>query len=321
MNDNKQLRILSCGEVLWDIIHDQEHIGGAPFNLAAHLAQLGCDARMLTRIGDDPRGKAALAEMGRLGVYCSLVKIDPDHPTGYARVNLSGDGVASYTFPPNPAYNFIEADDGLIRSLAAADFDAICFGTLQQKGDRTRASLMRVPRDVPARQVFFDINIRMKFYPAEVLRESLSLSTIVKLNEDEVPRVAQRLYDQAMPEPELAARLSRDFPIRIVCITKGPAGCIVFRGNESQTIPIESPVKVADTVGAGDAFSAALLQHYCKTGDPFASARHGNLLGAYVASKTGAVPAYDSAILKNLQQALFGQPVCPYALFRFQNEG
>jgi fructokinase len=293
------LKVLCIGEVLWDIIRGQEHIGGAPFNLAAHLARLGCRSSILTRVGTDPRGEAAVGEMKRLGVDTSLVQWDSQRPTGWAKVELTGDGVPTFRFPEDPAYDFIEADQPLLDTLAGVQPDALCFGTLQQKGPRTRASLVRVLRSVPARQVLYDVNIRLDFYPQEILRQSLQFSTVVKLNAEEAPLVARCLYGDALPEAELAARLAAEFPVRVLCVTKGGDGCTVYSGGASQSCPCE-PVRVADTVGAGDAFAAAFLEHYCRTGDPFASARRGNLLGAYVASRPGAVPEYDETIRQRL---------------------
>ncbi len=113
-------RVLAIGEVLWDIIRGQEHIGGAPFNLVAHLSWLGCRASILTRIGTDPRGRSAIAEMRRLGVDTSLVQVDSEHPTGWAIVELTPDGVPTFSFPDDPAYNFIEADDDMIHRLIDA---------------------------------------------------------------------------------------------------------------------------------------------------------------------------------------------------------
>ncbi len=299
MSSVKKPRVLAIGEVLWDVIRGQEHIGGAPFNLAAHLSRLGCRASILTRIGTDPRGKAAVEEMRRLGVDTSLVQVDARHPTGWAMVDLTAAGVPTFSFPDDPAYNFIEADDPLLHRLTEARFDAICFGTLGQKGEQTHQSLLRVLRSVPATHVLYDVNIRLDFYPQDILRESLAFSTVVKLNVDEAQQVAARLYGAALPEAELAARLSADFPVHVVCVTKGADGCTVYADGAARTFTCE-PAQVADTVGAGDAFSAAFLQHYCLTGDCFASAQRGNLLGAYVASRPGAVPEYEDSIRKRL---------------------
>ena len=255
-------KVLCIGEVLWDIIRGHEHIGGAPFNLAAHLARLGCAASILTRVGTDPRGAAAIAAMQELGVDTSLVQSDARHPTGWAKVELTGDGIPTFAFPDDPAYNFIEADDGTLTRLAVEPWDAICFGTLQQKGPQSRESLIRVLRSVPARQVLYDVNIRLDFYPPDI-RQSLGFSTVVKLNADEAPLVARRLYGDSLTEAELAKRLAGDFPLRVLCVTKGADGCTVYSGDEARSYACE-PVHVADTVGAGDAFSAAfgtLLPH------------------------------------------------------------
>lgn len=290
-------RVLAVGEVLWDLIGGREHIGGAPFNVAAHLARLGNGSSILTRIGRDARGLAALREMERLGVDASFVQTDDTRPTGWAEVSLTGDGVPTFRFPDDPAYDFIACDAA--SEFRGPRFDAVCFGTLAQRGAVTRASLHRLLAELPAREVFFDVNIRRGFLPEDVLRASLSRATIVKLNADEVPVVAERLGVVATPEREFAARLTGGFPVRVVCVTKGGEGCTVHAAGEARDLP-GVKVTVADTVGSGDAFSAAFLHHYLRTGDPFESARRGNLLGAYVASKPGAVPDYDAAILRQV---------------------
>ena len=302
MSTDSNPRVLAIGEVLWDIIDGTEHIGGAPFNLAAHLSRLGCQASILTRIGMDRRGQAATEQMKKLGVDTDFVQRDSEHPTGWARVELTGDGVPTYHFPGDPAYDFIEVDDSLLHHLAETRFDAICFGTLQQKGERTHQSLMRVLESVRAPHVLYDVNIRLDFYPQEILRQSLAFSTVLKLNTDEAPMIAERLYGVVLPEAELVSQLAADFPVRVVCITKGAEGCAVYGDGTSHHFACE-PVKVADTVGAGDAFSAAFLQHYCQTGDFLTSAQRGNLLGAYVASRPGAVPEYEDSIRERLSMS------------------
>jgi fructokinase len=299
MSNIENPRVLAIGEVLWDIIRGQEHIGGAPFNLAAHLSRLGCQASILTRIGTDPRGRAAVNEMTKFNVDTSLVQLDSRRPTGWAMVELTGDGVPTFSFPDDPAYNFIEADDAVLSRLVETKFDAVCFGTLAQKGEQTRRSLMRLLQAVRAPHVLYDVNIRLDFYPQDILRQSLGFSTMVKLNVDEARLVAERLYGVAMPEGDLALRLFADFPVRVVCVTKGAEGCTVHTAGSARDFACE-PAKVADTVGAGDAFSAAFLHHYCRTGDFFAGAQRGNLLGAYVASRPGAVPEYDESIRKRM---------------------
>lgn len=292
-------RLLAVGEVAWDLQGDEEHIGGAPFNLAAHVARLGGAASILTRIGRDARGVRALRVMRQIGVDPTFVQRDRRHATGWARVEIGVDGSPAFTLPRNPAYRHIAMTAPVLRRLLARGYDAIAFGTWQQAGRTTRRTLHAVLRHAAARVVLYDVNIRMDFYPRRILHESLRASTVVKLNADEVSQVARRLYGPRLGEAGLAVRLMRDYPVRVVCVTKGADGCTVHVPGESRTLPAPA-VKVADTVGAGDAFSAAFLFHYFHSGDPFAAARRGNQLGAYVASCTGAVPANTASIRRAL---------------------
>ncbi|MCE5198314.1 MAG: carbohydrate kinase [Armatimonadota bacterium] len=294
-----QTKVLSYGAVLWDIIEGKEYIGGAPFNVAAHLAKLGCASSMVTRVGSDRLGDAALDVMKRLGVDTTFAQVDAVHPTGTAEVSLTGNGIPTFYLPPDSAYNFIEADDQLLSQLNHTGFDVICFGTLEQRGETSRNSLYKILDLVHTEHVFYDVNIRLDYYPEDVLRRSFEFSTIVKINEDECGLIAQRLYGKNFSEVEMVERLRVDFAVQVVCVTKGGDGCTVHAGGESRSYPVE-PVTVVDTVGSGDAFSGAFLNHYCRTEDPFESACLGNKLGSYVASQRGAIPEYSEEIKRQL---------------------
>lgn len=293
------MRALSFGAVLWDIIKGKEHIGGAPFNVAAHLSQLGADSLMLTCIGKDKLGQNALSQMSRLHVSTEFVQISGFHPTGWAKVELDAHGVPTFSFPDDPAYEYIEADNDLIKQITQRNVDVICFGTLEQKGPTTRTSLLNVLENVKTPHVFYDVNIRLDYYPLDVVSRSLQFSTMVKLNDDELPLISHLLYGSHLPGNDFAAQLGRDFGVKIVCLTKGAQGCTVFSDGDARDIAGVN-VTVADTVGAGDAFSAAFLNHYLRTADPFESARQGNLYGAYVASQPGAIPECSAQIKQAL---------------------
>lgn len=294
------MKALSFGEVLWDLIGDREYIGGAPFNLAAHLAQCGVDVAMMTRIGTDARGGRAHSEMNRLDVRDQFVQVDPARPTGWAKVDLDERGVATFEFPDDPAYNFIEVDDSVLRQLSVSSLDIVCFGTLIQRGEVARASLYRLLDTVQAAHVFYDVNIRLDYYPESVVRESLQRSTIVKLNAGELILLSRRLYGDEFAEEDFAERLSADYGLDVVCVTKEADGCTVYAGDETHDSPAPS-VQVADTVGAGDAFSAGFLQAYCSGKSIAQAATTANALGGYVASRSGAVPAYSSELRQTLQ--------------------
>lgn len=296
------MNALSFGEVLWDLIEGGEYIGGAPFNLAAHLAQCGANVAMMTRIGADPRGGRAHSEIRRLGVQDDFVQTDAEHPTGWAKVHLNEQGVATFEFPEQPAYDFIQLDASVLRQLGARQFDVVCFGTLAQRSAVTRRSLYQLLDAVRPQHVFYDVNIRLDYYPESVVRESLQCSTIVKLNADESVLLCARLYACDMSEHDFAERLLADHALELVCITKEAAGCTVYTGDDSCEVPAPS-VQVADTVGAGDAFSAGFLESYCRGESIERAAVAANALGAFVASRPGAIPPYSAELrqLLNLQ--------------------
>lgn len=289
------MKALSFGEVLWDVFEDAEHLGGAPFNLAAHLAKLGCESAMITSVGDDERGRKTLDEIHRLGVDDSFIRIDPVHPTGTAEVALADEGLPSYTIRENVAWDFIEADEGALEKLRRMRFDVFCFGTLAQRAPVSRDVLHRLLELRCARHTFCDINLRGNFYSEEIVSKSLDYSTIVKLNDEEVRTLSQLLYDCDLSDMEFSSFLLTDFYVEIVCVTRGADGCSLYHAGGWENIPGEH-VEVADTVGAGDAFSAAFLKKFCEGATPCESAVFANHIGAFVASERGAIPEYTDEI-------------------------
>lgn len=292
-------KLLAYGEVLWDIIDGCEYIGGAPFNVAAHAVRLGCTGAVVTRVGADERGTRAIETIESFGVDTSFVQTDIEHPTGTACVALDAAGVPTFSLPVNVAYDFIKLYDEDLEKIEGAGFDALCFGTLVQRSRSSADSLYRLLKSVRFRQIFYDVNIRLGFCPKEIIRESLLHSTIVKLNADEAKLLSDQLFGKAYDETDFMQRVADEFWIDVVIITKGGEGCVVFDGKRAERC-LQSPVTVADTVGAGDAFSAAFLAAYAKGMDPFESARLGNILGGFVASRRGAVPEYPDELKEKL---------------------
>ena len=291
------VKTLSFGAVVWDIIHREEHIGGAPFNLVAHMAKLGCNSAIVTRVGKDARGNAAIDEMKKLGIDTSFVQKDPKHRTGTAEVVITGLGLPTYKIPEDAAYDYIEINEYILNAIKAFKPDVICFGTLEQRNKVTRESLYKLLDNVSAKHIFFDVNIRFGFYPEHIIKKSMSYSSIIKFNESEVGLISELLYKELLSEKNFVNKITEDYAIQTLCITKGKDGCIIYHEGKSKSYP-EYVVEVIDTIGAGDAFSAAFLNNYCKTNDAFESARLGNIMGAYVASQKGAIPEYTEEIMK-----------------------
>lgn len=296
---SEQVKFLAFGEVLWDIIDDQAYIGGAPFNLAAHASRCGLDAYLLSCVGADDLGRRALAEIDRMNVHRQYVQTDHQHPTSTVTVRLSTDGQPSYVIHPNVAWDFVDVRKEMLAGLVAENFKVVCFGSLAQRTAVSRASLMSVLGALKGVATFFDVNLRQNYYSREVLMASLQHATILKLNDGEVKIIADLLFGRHMTAAEFARAMQGKFPVRVILITMGAQGCAVSEGGALEICPVNQ-VAVADTVGAGDAFSAAFLSGWLRGKTAMEAAAMGNLLGAFVASHRGAIPDYDNAIRNSL---------------------
>ena len=289
------IKLLSFGEVLWDIIDDRPYIGGASFNLAAHAARCGLDAYLLTCVGADDLGRRALAEIDRMNVRRQYIQTDHQHPTGTVTVKLSADGQPAYVIHKNVAWDSINVRKDMLAGLVAENFNVVCFGSLAQREAVSRASLMSVLEELKGVPTFFDVNLRQKYYSRELLMASLPYATILKLNDSEVKIIADLLFGRIMTPTALARAMQDKFPVRVILITMGAQGCAVIEGGAVEICPVHQ-VAVADTVGAGDAFSAAFLAGWLRGKTAIEAATMGNLLGAFVASRSGAIPDYDDEI-------------------------
>jgi fructokinase len=292
--------LLSFGELLWDCFQEQAHIGGAPFNLAAHAVRCGLSAHLISRVGADELGRRALRAAHRLGVGTECVQEDAQQPTGTVTVQLSPAGQPTYTIHAPVAWDFIATDEALLSVLRGCRWAAICFGSLAQRNAVARTSLWRVLETFPAVPAFFDVNLRQSFFSSEVIAQSLQRTTILKLNEDEVAILAQLLFGTPLNAADFARKVIEQFFVQIVLVTRGARGCLLIeRTGQTTEIPGQ-PVKVADAVGAGDAFSAAFLAFWLRGRVPAEAARLANAVGAFVASQHGAVPAYSAGICLQL---------------------
>ncbi|MFA5859148.1 MAG: carbohydrate kinase [Elusimicrobiota bacterium] len=290
------MKSLGFGEVLWDVIKGRAYLGGAPFNLSAHLSKLGSESYIISRVGNDKRGKSVLSAVKRLKVNSSLIQVDTSHPTGTVDVYLSSSGQPEYTINTNVAYDFIELKPELVRKIESVAFDVFCFGTLAQRAEVSQGTLYKLLRIVNSKHVFYDVNLRKKCYSKQTVIDSLHYANIMKLNDVETKVLSALLYKKSFSNKEFALKIMNDYAVKVVCITKGEDGCAVGYKNVYCEIPgIKTRVK--DAVGAGDAFSAGFLSKYCRGYDPFESAVFANKIGAYVASKTGAIPRYGEKIV------------------------
>lgn len=289
------MRALSFGEALWDMIEGEAHLGGAPFNLAAHLAQLGCESHILSRVGDDQLGHRILQRARQLGVDTSMIQTDRTHTTGIVLVTLNGQGVPTFKIKEGVAYDFIELFAPSVDRLADGEFDVFCFGTLAQRAKASRSTLQRMLDACKSQHIFYDVNLREDCFTKDIIEQSLKYCTIAKMNDDEVGVLSNMFFGRVLPESDFAETLLQTFEIEVLCITKGSQGCGVHWDGRHESCP-GVDVKVVDTVGSGDAFSAAFLYKYLGGADPVESATLANRIGAFVASKRGAIPLYSGEI-------------------------
>jgi fructokinase len=294
------MKVLSFGEILWDVIEGNHHLGGAPFNFAAHAAQCGNQSYIISRLGKDKLGKEAHELCKGYGVNDSFIQWDEKHPTGVVDVTLEA-GQPDYYIHENVAWDFIEYDSSL--STIGQIFDVFYFGSLAQRHYVSADTLYKILTQNKFKHIFYDVNLRKKGYSDEILKRSLGHCTILKLNNAEVPVLSQLLMGTSLDDESFCKRLLELHKnITAVIITAAEKGCYIFE-NDNLTLVPGVEVKVADAVGAGDSFSAAFMHGYVASGDALKAAKVANQIGAFVASKHGAIPEYSEEI-KNILATL-----------------
>ncbi len=278
--------IVGIGELLWDLFPDGSRVaGGAPFNFAFHCHQLGHEAIVVSRVGEDDLGRELREEVKRLGMNDEFIQTDREHPTGTVRVTLGPDGVPSYEIVENVAWDFLEA----VPRIAA---DAVGYGTLGQRSPMSRAAIRAFVAGIPIR--VFDVNLRQRFHSPEMIDASLKLATMVKVSDEEWPTIGASLL---LDRPN--GMLGRGESIESVVVSRGANGMGHFaRGQEDDFELPGHPAKLVDTVGAGDAFTAAMVCLHLE-GKPLRDcARFANRYAARVCEHRGATPRIDRRVIE-----------------------
>ena len=276
--------LVGIGELLWDLFPQGPRLGGAPGNFAAHAARLGCRGAVASRVGDDPLGRAALRELAALGVEADWVQVDPELPTGTVEVAVDAQGQPTFDIRPEVAWDALDCTPAW--AALAAGADAICFGTMASRGPRSLAAVQAfLAAAGPDCLRIFDVNLRPGCQGPEGVRTLLAHCDVLKVNEDELPRVAAL----AGVTGDLAEGLRARFGLRLVAVTLGAQGSRLCVAGRSRVEP-PMPVAVADTVGAGDAFTAVVAAGLVQGWDLETLHRRASRLSAYVCSQTGATP-------------------------------
>jgi fructokinase len=284
---------LALGEILWDILPTEKLLGGAPANFCHRLRQLGVNARMVSRVGVDQLGDELLAGLDALTFDLSLVQRDPSHPTGTVDVTLSSDGDPTFVIKTEVAYDYLEPTPELLAAASSADL--ICFGTLVQRSERTRATLSTVLDAAKDALKFLDINLRKNCYSSDTVTDSLRRADILKLNTAEVTILSELLNLNARTPEEFAAEVIERFGIETVLVTLGAKG-VYARGQNGEwcTVPGVS-ISVVDTIGSGDSFAAGFVSKRLLSAPLEECCHFGNLIGALNATKKGGMPDISPA--------------------------
>ena len=282
--------MIGIGELLWDCFGEERRPGGAPANVAFHATKLGHSGMIVSRVGDDELGSELVRYLDSRGMDTSQIQIDGEVPTGQVAVDVSDPSNPSYTIHEDVAWDRLAFHAGLRETIRSAA--AVCVGTLAQRLEPSRTTIGRCLREAQHALVVFDVNLRQHFYDRSIIESTLELSDVVKLNLDEVGILA-RLLGASSSDP---LRFCRDLVagprVRLACVTRAAEGCLLVTDKEEQDV-LGVGVPVADSVGAGDAFTAALISAQLRGWPLPESAWFANQIGALVAGCDGAMPDLD----------------------------
>jgi len=289
--------VVGLGEILWDLLPDGKQLGGAPANFAWHAQCLGAAGAVVSAVGDDELGREILTRLGAMHLDRSHVAVDAGHPTGTVTVTLDAGGKPHYTINEQVAWDYIPAAAAVLALAGRAD--AVCFGSLAQRASASRRTIRAFLAAVrPGCIRLFDINLRKPFIDRQAIVESLSFTDVLKLSDDEMPVLADLLKLPGSETEFLAAMIDR-FGLDMVILTKGRHGSRL-RTPKADCSRAGIETVVADTVGAGDSFNAAVVMGLLAGHDIERINDYANRLAAFVCSQKGATPRPPAALVAQI---------------------
>jgi len=298
MHDKNRFTIVGLGEILWDMLPAGKQLGGAPANFAYHAQALGAKGTVASCIGQDTLGEEVLQQLRDVNLDTQYISIDPDHPTGTVSVELDSDGKPDYIIHEQVAWDFIPFGPAL--EALAGQAHAVCFGSLCQRASASRQTIQRfLAATDPACIRVFDINLRQAFYSPDIIRDMLDVCQVLKLNDEELPVLAQMLHVEG-DERSLLSELQRRYDLQMIALTKGAAGSVLFSADQVSYQRTEEKLEIADTVGAGDAFTAAVCLGLLQERDLDTINRAANKLAAFVCTQHGAMPSVPRSLVAGL---------------------
>lgn len=292
--------VLGVGELLWDLLPQGKVAGGAPFNFAFHATQAGLVGTPVSRVGHDDLGKSLVELVQTRGLNTSLIQVDESFPTGTVTVELQA-GVPHYTIHSPSAWDQLSWTAEL--ETAAKNANAVCFGTLAQRNDHSRHTIQKLVKTAheAGALTIADLNLRQHYYTKEILEESIRLAEWVKLSSEDWAGVAQALYLPASDPFGALSRFRKKHDLELIAFTDGENGAWLCTEQGQWKVP-PVPVQVADTVGAGDAFTAGLLAAWWSGADWKKAGTYASALAAEVVSRSGGTPLIEPEIMAGLKK-------------------
>ena len=287
--------VVGMGEALWDVLPDGKKIGGAPANFAFHAGQAGMDSRVVSAVGNDALGEEALATLEGKGLNIEAVA-RVDFPTGVVNVSLGEQGIPQYDICEGVAWDNIPFTPALANLARQAQ--AVCWGSLAQRNEVSRKTIFSFLDAMPSdeeRLKVFDINLRQQFYTLEIIEASCRRANVLKINDEELVLVSELLRLGAGSPEVLCRSLMERYGLRILVLTCGVNGSYVFTPVET-SYRVTPKVQVADTVGAGDSFTATLVGELLRNAPVGVAHEHAVEVAAYVCTQQGAMAEWPDSL-------------------------
>jgi len=305
MIKNKKNVVVGIGEILWDMLPSGRQLGGAPANFAYFAKALGAESFVASSVGRDSLGREVLSKLDGMGFSRKYIAIDHAHPTGVVEVRLDRNGKPSYLIKQKVAWDFIRFSSEL-HSLARRT-KAVCFGSLAQRSPVSRGTIRKfISLTHVSTLKVFDINLRQSFYNRKIIHDLLMLSNVFKLNDEELVIVSDML---SIPgnEAKVVENLMLKYKLNVVAVTRGAKGAVLYCPEGAYPAK-GGKIRIADTVGAGDSFTAALVMGLINGVKMETISNLANRLAGYVCGQHGATPMLSREIIKITAPLAFAGP-------------
>jgi fructokinase len=290
---DRSLKVIGIGEILWDLLPEGKQLGGAPTNFAFHAHQLGLESSIISSVGKDDLGEEILQVIDQEDIISFIDTID--RPTGTVSVKLDKNGIPEYIIHEEVAWDFISPSEAAL--TFASQSQAICFGSLAQRSETSYYSIQEILDVVPGNALkVFDINMRQNFYNEQVISHSLEKANVLKINEEEIMVFAD-MFGISGDEFEIMHQICNRYELKVLALTKGAHGSwLISKGEDSF---LETPkVTVADTVGAGDSFTATMVAGLLRGKSLQETHKSAVEISAFVCTQKGATPNLPDYLLK-----------------------